>query len=96
MGRFGCKPTEYYIFIIHLETDGKSRLSWTNVLDFSEAINGEGEKHYCVSVTQVSREFLFLTEVLKMFHPPYKSKRHWPCFRELPIQNKRKRIVSPL
>ena len=58
------------------------------MLDFFEAIKGEKEDYYYVSVTQVSREFIFLIEVLKTFHPPYKSKRHGPWFRELPIQNK--------
>lgn len=69
------------------------------MLDFFEAIKGEKEDYYYVSVTQVSREFIFLIEVLKMFHPPYKSKRHGPWFRELPIQNKQittKKIVFPL
>lgn len=56
----------------------------------------EKEELDCVSVTQASREFLFLIEVLKVFRPPYKSKRHWPWFMELPIQSKQKRIVSLL
>lgn len=58
------------------------------MLQFSEAIKGERKEHYYTSVTQVSRENLFLIEVLKMFHPPHKSKSHWPWFREPPIQNK--------
>lgn len=66
------------------------------MLDFSEATNVEKKEHYYASVTRVSREFLFLIEVLKMFHPPYKSKSHWHWFREPPIQNKQKRTVSPL
>lgn len=64
------------------------------MLDFSKAIKGEKEDHYYVSVTQVSREFIFFIEVLKMFHPLYKSKRHGP------IQNKqtskKERRVSAL
>lgn len=56
----------------------------------------EKEELDCVSVTQASREFLFLIEVLKVFRPPYKSKRLWPWFMELPIQSKQKRIVSLL
>lgn len=62
-------------------------------------LKGEKEDYYYVSVTQVSREFIFLIEVLKMFHPPYKSKRHGPWFKELPIQNKQAtttKKVSPL
>lgn len=55
-------PTKNCIFIINLEAGGWSRLFRTNALDFSEAINGGGEKNITISVTQISREFHFLIE----------------------------------